>query len=207
MNARKRGYQLTSAMTAKVHSWQTTRMKRFLERSILLHILITLVSIMMGSIELSKVFAGGDIVVTHMWSSIVILLTASFVELINLCGYYAVKFENHILLLVYIVSLTFMVLLLLCLSFVVFVNSSYVDVDLFDQLQGEQQIGSDAVAALWEYNIVLGISCILVTVFALVPLFVSYIYERRLRDEVRILFTLLCLFVRFLCILGRFGLS
>lgn len=180
LHARRKVNSEFSTITANLHTWPTDRIGSFLKRLILFHMLITLTSIVVCSIELSKVFNGTQIVVHEMWSAILILFTASFVEVINLSGYYAVKYENRLLLLVYITSLTIMVLLLLSMSFVAFIYATEVHIEVLDELNADS---SAAVHSLWEYNIVLGASCIAVFIVALVPLVTSYMYERRMRSE------------------------
>ena len=164
---------------AKVYEWPTIKIFRILKFSIVLHMLITLGCIIMCSVDLSSMFQNNTYILAEMWSSILILFTSFFVEICSFAGYFAIIYYNRQLLLIYICSSTVMSLLLFSMSLVTFLQAANVNISYLPEGISPTQM----VKQIWEYNILLGISCVLVLSIGLIPLILSYIYEKRVRKE------------------------
>lgn len=176
MEAKKKSQ---NSLSANIHGWSTANMTAFLKRSIAVHLLITLVSIVMSSVDLSTVFSGnsGDKHLEQIWSAILVLFVGSFVEIIGFVGYISVSIRNHPLLLVYIVTMTLFEVILFSMIIITFTNA---DGNLLDNVEEEYV---KQFEALRRYNLILGISCLLMFLFSLLPLLVSFLFERRMREE------------------------
>jgi hypothetical protein len=164
---------------AKVYEWPTVKIFRFLKFSIVLHMLITLGCIIMCSVDLSSMFQNNTYILAEMWSSILILFTSFFVEICSFAGYFAIIYYNRQLLLIYMCSSTVMSLLLFSMSLVTFLQAANVNISYLPEGISPTQM----VKQIWEYNILLGISCVLVLSIGLIPLILSYIYEKRVRQD------------------------
>ena len=182
LDPHRNNYQMTASKTeslaGKLYGWSTISMARFLTRSILFHMCITMVFIIIASVDLS--FVSSSTMESKssnnaaMWGGILMIFTSCFVEIISFTGYIAVNNRNHALLIVYIVVMVAFTLLLFSLMVLYFFNS---EINVL-----EEQYASH-LGRIRQYNLVMGISCLFVILFALLPLLVSILYERRLRQR------------------------
>jgi hypothetical protein len=153
-------------------------MKKFCRRSIVMHVAVTLVAIIMSSWSLANMLWDDETIMLEMWSSIVILFTSSFVEVIDITGFIAVTLDNGSLLVIYITSMMLFFMLLFCMALVTFLNAFHVGIAYIPT-----NIATGVLSRLWRYNIVLGVCCSLILIVGFIPLFVSYRYNLRLQRE------------------------